>query len=653
MPDLAISALLLAELLLLAVSWYRLQAQDIGVADALCRSLALTLAGLGFAVLTLLLLHLANRHWILDALIVGFAALSWRLGKRTFGKDMLLAFRVLRREPLYWFLFALTGALFLLVLAAAPDNPDSMFYNLARVLMMREENSLALVNYSNFRQLTFSPGFDLLHFFFLRFQVDYAIAVFSLMAWIIVVLGSYALAKRSVDQALGLRVAVVIACLKLPIMQAVSTKNDLGTAAMAVSCILAAYSLLSRKRPGDLLFLLICLAFGFSAKIYFVLFAGPFLLAHLVLNRTALRSLFRQFIRENPKLLAGSLVVFLLVIAMGMSSQIISWVRFGDSFGPPGMALAHQNKDGAVGMLANMVRYALQIPDLPGQWWRDTITTVYGHLFGTGSGPGTPFPFEQYVRPVLWYEDSVWFGPIGGLLLFPSVLAGLWATDRFTRGVSLGLCGYFLLVSATVIWMPWNSRFFTLFFASSAIGLISWRNIWHERVWLRRIILFASMASVFQPLIIPGKFTQVPALFVSGEAQRIRVYDGYFQDMLAYLAQAGSPGQKALLVAGIYGRVYPVLRYTNYHWTVAGDDNPVVRLDGRSYDMHSCESFVQLGSQFDLVVLLAVDPDRVLACRPPWKLVMRRKLVVPSPTGSGIGEIFIYDPHTSAVTPMF
>jgi len=656
MPDLAISIVLLAELLLLAASWYRLQAQDIGVADALCRSLALTLAGLGFTILTLLLLHLANRHWILDALIVGFAVLSWRLGKRTFGKDMLLALRVLRRKPLFWFVLALTGALFVQVLAAAPDNYDSMIYNLSRVLLMREQNTLALQNYSNFRQLTFSLGFDLLHFFFLRFPVDYAIAVFSLMAWAITILAGYTLAKASVDRAFGLRVAVVIACLKLPLMQAVSTKNDLGAAAMAVCCILAAHSLLLRKKPGDLLFLLICLAFGLSVKTYFALFAVPFLLAFVILHRTALKDLISRFIRETPKFLAFGVVLFLLLVPIGMSSQIISMARFGNPLGPMN-AMPHipndtsaraalssvpgnQNQDGAAGTLANAVRYTLQIPDLPGQWWRNVITAVHDRLFGE-YGPGAVYPFAYHVRNTQLHEDYSWFGLIGGLLLFPAVLAGLWAADRLTRSVALGLCGYFLLTSATVAWMPWNGRFFTLFFAASSVCLISWRNVWHEHVWPRRIILLVSMASVFPPLIVPGKFAQVPALVTKGDASRIHTYDKFFPGTLDYLAKAGSPGQKALLLAGRYAPIYPILRYTKYHWTIGGNDTLIeIRLDGRSYNPLDCKDFVQAGSQFDLVVVQGIGPIRILGCRPPWKLIMW--------THTAYEDMFIYDPHTPA-----
>jgi len=646
-PHLAISILLLAELALLVVAWYRLQAPDIGVADALCRSLGLSLAGLGFAILTLFLAHLAHHHWILDALVVAFAGLSWRLGKRTFGRDMLGAFRVLRREPLFWFLLALACVLSFLVLAVAPTNFDSMAYNLARVLLMHQENSLDLANFNNIRQVAFNFGFDLLHFFFLRVRVDYGIAAFSFMAYGVTVLGSYVLAKAYAGRAFGLRVAVVIACLKPLLLQAVITKNDLGAAAMAVSCIVAARSLLSREKPGDMLFFLVCLAFGLSTKSYFMLFAAPFLAAFLVFNRAALKRLIRGFIRENPKRLACGLALFALLVPLGLSSQILCEVRFGNPFGPPALVAMHRNQDGLAGTLANVARYAAQIPDLPGRWWSDATEAFRKLPVGEPRPPGCMGSINPgYSWSARWDEDLAWFGLIGGFLIFPAVLAGLGAADRFGRSVSFGLCGYFLLISVTLAWMPWNSRFFTLFFASSATCLACWRKAWHARVWLRRLVLGVSMAGVLPALIIPGKFSQVPAFFSPGEAGRIREYSLQFDPQVIDFLEKIPSDQNILLLAGNYVGIYPLLLYGNHHWVVVGADNPVVRLNGRVYDTNDCRALLGQGGRFDLVITAGMPGCGDLGGPAlPWRLVMR------APAGLGIGYVSVYDPHAPAVTP--
>jgi hypothetical protein len=152
------------------------------------------------------------------------------------------------------------------------------------------------------------------------------------------------------------------------------------------------------------------------------------------------------------------------------------------------------------------------------------------------------------------------------------------------------------------------------------------------------------MASVFQPLIIPGKFAQVPALFKPGQSSRIHTYDTDLHDVLPYLAQIGTPGQKALLISGRWSTIYPILQYSKYRWTVAGADNLMVQLDGRSYNTHSCTEFIQAGSQFDLVMIQGLDPMKVLACRPPWKLMMRTHT-------ESSGWTSIYDPHIPAAPP--
>jgi len=417
-------------------------------------------------------------------------------------------------------------------------------------------------------------------------------------------------------------------------MQATTTKNDLGAAAMAVSCILAASSTLSRKKPGDALFLVVCLAFGLCVKTYFVFFAAPFLIAYIVLNRTEAKNLLLHCIRKHPRLLALGFALFLALACLGMSQQMICAARFGNPLGPPEMAAVHENRDGLTGAAANVVRYALQIPDLPGGWWQGAVKAVYGRLFDRAE-PGALYSFREYVLYNRWNEDFSWFGLIGGFLLFPAVLASLGARDRLARSVAFGLCCHFLLVSAAIAWMPWNGRFFSLFFASSAVCLIAWRNVWHDDARLRGLVLAVSMLGALAALIVPGKFSRVPALF-SGQAARTHPYDDYFHGPLLLDALSGLPGREALLIAGRNSWIYPLLR-TDHRWTVTGQDNPIVQLDGQSYNITDRDQLVRLGRRFDLVVILGDNPaqDRRL----PWRLVMR------TPIARGDEEAAVYAPR--------
>jgi hypothetical protein len=69
----------------------------------------------------------------------------------------------------------------------------------------------------------------------------------------------------------------------------------------------------------------------------------------------------------------------------------------------------------------------------------------------------------------LLHEDYSWFGPLGFCLVIPSLIYGLIKGDLFLRAVSLNLIAYAVIISNQIVWMSWNNRFFSLFFASSGV----------------------------------------------------------------------------------------------------------------------------------------------------------------------------------------
>ena len=583
-------------------------------------------------------------------MVLGFSLAAWRFGRRRFAQEIRQALWTMRTKPLAWFLGGLAASLFALILTIPPTNWDSMVYNLARVLLMHQENTLGLTNYNSFRQLAFSPGFDLLHFFFLRYRLDQGIAVFSLMAYLIILLAGYSLAKEKGGRDFALRVAVVIGSLKLLVLQASSTKNDIGAAAMAVACILSSQALFARKKTGESLFFLTCLAFGLSIKTYFLLFAAPFLLSLMIINRADILGMARTAWSKRPGWVTLGLAFFLLLALMGSSSQLICLWRFGNPYGPQQYVTLHENVDGLAGMLANLSRYAMQVLDLPGRWWNETSGAVHHWLFGAGKGPGAAMQFQERYSPAAqWFEDEAWFGLTGGLLILPSLLAGLAAPGRITRSASWGLCGYVLLVSATIAWMNYNCRFFTLFFSASALSLIASRPVWHDRIWIRRAVLAVSMATALtamllnqdKPLLdyetLPGDKTDMAQSVLNREPGRRAIYDAHFNGslLLEYLSRGTFPNQRILLVAGGDSWVYPLLFYTGHSWLVTGEDNPIVSLNNESYDIRDCGQLSRLAAGFDLVVVM--EYKTALECRPPWKQMMR--------TWSNWGDIVVYDPN--------
>ncbi|GFK93591.1 hypothetical protein NNJEOMEG_01425 [Fundidesulfovibrio magnetotacticus] len=631
------SLLALAELWLLAASWYRLQDGELTVADAMARSLALSLASLGLVSIALFAAGLARLHHLLDAGVLGFACYSAYAGQRRFLPELRHAGAALAREPLAWCLGAAALALLVQALAAPPANWDSMTYNLARVLLMMQENTLFPVNYNTFRQLAFSPGFDLLHFFFLRLGTDAGVAVFAWAAWCCVILSAYALARERGPRPMALAVALVTASLKLLALQATSTKNDIGAAAMACACLLGLSALLRRGRAADAAFLAACVVYGLSVKTYFAFFVlclgGSLLLFH----RRELASLALGAWRASPRGVLAGLGLTLAGACLALVTQIVCLLRFGDPFGPEPYVSAHRNLDGLAGLASNLVRYALQLPDLPGTWWTNLLRQAHRALLGGDLGPGAAMGFAPGYGPGAWWSEDVgWFGPVA-LLAAGCALAGLFSRERFVRTVSWALAGTALCLSATIAWMGYNGRFFSLVFACSALPLAWAARWWWAARRPRCIVLGASLAVLCSVLLLNqekplldhtdlgGAPTDWAKALQRREGGRRGVYDEHFNSFvfLEYLKRGTFPDRRILLVAGPDSWVYPPLFFGAHRWVVTGRENPVARLDGEFFDIRDCGRLRELARRFDLVVVM--EHDEALACiqGAGWREVLR------------------------------
>lgn len=643
---------LLAELTLLTASWYRLQDREQGVAEALARALALALASLGLAVLALFAAGLTRAHLALDAALWAFALYALRAGRRRFLAETARELQALRREPLAWCLGAAALWLFALVLLVPPANWDSMTYNLARVLLMAQENTLALENYSTFRQLAFSPGFDLLHFFFLRFKTDAGIASFAFMSWLCVVFAAYALARERGPRPMALAVAVATGSLKLLALQATSTKNDIGAAAMACACVLGAGALLRRGRASDAAFVAACLVFGLSVKTYFAFFALCFTLSLGVAFRRELWSLARQAWRASPRGVLAACLLAACGACLAFSAQLVCLWRFGDPFGPEPYVSAHRNLDGLRGLAANLARYALQLPDLPGAWGADLLRRAHAWLFGPGFGPGAAMGFAPAYGPGAWWSEDVgWYGPVAALLVVPSLLAALFARDRFVRAVAWALAGTTLCLGWSIVWMVYNGRFFSLVFAASAVCVAWSGRWWWGRAWARRGVLGASLLVLASVLVLNqekpllghetlGGTRQDWAVALSArEGGRRWVHEEHFNSrvLLEYLARGMFPDRRVLLASGGDSWVYPLLFFNGHRWVVTGEENPLARVDGEVFDIRDCARFRELGGRFDQVVVMENDAAMACAEGAGWRLVLR--------TIAPWGPVAVFDPH--------
>jgi hypothetical protein len=372
------------------------------------------------------------------------------------------------------------GYMALQALLLPPHNWDSMSAYLTRVLLFQQEKSLFLKNVTGYHQATFPVGSDILPHLFLRFYTDYGVILFNFLAYLAIACGVYALARHygSIPEALCATFVVV----SMPglVYPAVSTKSDMMVAAVAIFCLLIGHHLIKQPHIQSILLLIYGILFGVSAKTTFIAFALSFIFFFgILLIRTHGWGLWPTVVIKHWKIVA------LASPPMMITSQIWLFVHnyfyWGGWSGPPDFVAAHSNRDGVWGALANLSRYFVQsahflrpvdilFERVTGYWLTAIFQQIYDRTLEQPlwRGAGALYPFILEWPPL---EEYSWFGPLGFLLILPAIGYALWRGTAPLRALALTLLGFAFVVAWQVPWMPWNGRFFILFFVGGGVCL--------------------------------------------------------------------------------------------------------------------------------------------------------------------------------------
>ncbi len=372
--------------------------------------------------------------------------------------------------------------LFLLAIIIPPANWDSMTYNLARNFLFQQENSVLLKSFTTPRQALFVVGSDILNHAFLRFYSDYGVGLFSFLAYVSVGLGTYALSRNFASVKISLAATLIIISMPEFCFQATSTKNDIFTAASAVFCLISAYRILEKLDIQDLSFIILGLAFGFSAKSTFLAFLVPYtiIFGYLIIKKYGFWEIF--------KLIHHNWLYFLILTspALIMSQLWLLFnnsVYFSDPMGNKAIKIVTKKDDILEKGLANLVRYLFQnIHLFPVDYivdgrlginidghLTDLYNAVFKPLFGNkamGYAHGRPYLFSVKSIP---HEDFSWYGLAGSFIILPAILFSFFKGNSFLKATSLTLICFMLILSFTLYWTPWNNRYVVLFFAASGI----------------------------------------------------------------------------------------------------------------------------------------------------------------------------------------
>jgi hypothetical protein len=146
------------------------------------------------------------------------------------------------------------------------------------------------------------------------------------------------------------------------------------------------------------------------------------------------------------------------------------------------------NGDGLGGTVANLARYLVLSIDFP-----EFIDRGCRWLFGVGPLAGLKWLFHGTVTAALdgrgaatafdwsWVAPQrfVWFGPVGFLMVIPSVFIAFWRGPYRLKSTALAILAYWILVALIVAWRPENVRLMTRSFVCSgflmAFALPPWR----------------------------------------------------------------------------------------------------------------------------------------------------------------------------------
>lgn len=448
------------------------------LSESLAIGLNLALIELSFCFQISFLLGIPKMSFFWESLLVIFS--FWLIYQK---KNILkiIFFSVIRVCKKYLTLFIFAGLpiiyLGLKAILIPQHSHDVVGYGFSRVLIFQHNSSLFLDRVCQVNQAIFPVGADILAHLFLRWQTDWGGGIFNFLAYISILLGNYALARKYVSEKLAIAITLAIASLPQLMFQGWIAKNNIFTASATIFCLLILDRLFTSPTSANLFLLILGLLFGVAAKTTFLAIALPLLVLYGIplIKKYGLKIWIRE-IRENWMFWLPGTVPLLVM------SQLWLFIHnhqvWGTWSGPRGFVDFHKNQDGLQGGLANLVRFILEFfdstpipPDVI-----DSIfdVSIFAHIeqayyqflhpvFGdAGLQGGETFSFV-----LIPHQAFAGFGLLGLILILPSILISLWTPPKFSKRLAATLLSFLLIFCLTSTWSLYKMRMLTPFFAAS------------------------------------------------------------------------------------------------------------------------------------------------------------------------------------------
>ncbi len=357
------------------------------------------------------------------------------------------------------------------------SSHDVVTYGFTRVLIFQQEASLLLDQVCQVNQAIFPVGSDILAHLFLRWNTDWGGGIFNFIAYLSILMGNYALARKYVSERLAIAIMLAIASLPQLIFQGWIAKNNIFTASATIFCLLILDRLFQSPTSANLFLLILGLLFGVAAKTTFLAIALPLTLLYgIPLVKTYGLRIWLQEIHKNSLFWLASIVPILVMSQLWLF--IYNHHIWGTWSGPPGFVDFHKNQDGLLGGLANLVRFILEFidstpipPDLVNSLFDVSIFAhikkiyyqfLYPLLGDAGLQQGETFSFV-----LIPHQAFAGFGVLGLILILPSLLVSLWTRPTFSKRLAGTLISFLLIFCLTSTWSQYKMRMLSPVFAAS------------------------------------------------------------------------------------------------------------------------------------------------------------------------------------------
>ena len=643
--------LVLIEILILiaALSIYW-QKKGYGISTSLCYAIIICFGFYSASIQLFFIIHIIQYYYVVDILVFLISLYFVINNLKLFLANLTSFVGIFRQNKILLSPFLLLYIYLLIqVLLLPPSNNDSMSYNLTRVLLMKDEGTLFLNNYTSLRQVNLSLGYDIMNFLFLRFNSDWFLAIFSMLCYAVIIFGTYALVSKfdSIDRTirnnlkLSLITSIVISSLIELVLQATSTKNDIGTAAVAVVCFLAGYNFLYESDRLSLKILITSLLIGVSFKGYFVLFALPFSLFILYysLKRFSLKLLL-SYIKMNYLfyLLPFAIFIFFSLFVAN------NYINYGGFVGNPKYFNRYMNHDGLEGAAINACRYVIQGMEYPTFLGGNFLKKAHDTFLKKKASIGSLEIFikEMPLGNIVADEDTSWYGPLGFLLIIPAIIYSLFKGSGYVRLTALSLVSFYLLICYSVAWNPYAGRLFSLFYAASGLNVafllsrLRFKNFNYLIIASSLILCFAALfnysKSFFNVYEISywisnniykiSRFEEkkhgftYPGPYFSNWLQYV-IDRKAFYNLILYRNDALNKYQKLIkhnsriLILNTEGKIFPFVLYRS-------DLNKIVSMpkhiyiNGKLFNINNPEDLKFLKNEFDYVLYIGNDNPKSL-----------------------------------------